>query len=223
MDYATSAGAFVLALALNAFSAGKTGELSRTASQSAVAAGGLNTDTRAFSIWGVFYTLYAVAYVWAGVQGERCFPAALAVAWIANAAWILLSSQALWTPALVSLLAYACCIVLALPGLTASEQHGSLQLAGVASAGLLLWLLVATLLNWQIVVPCQARALRALALPLVLLTAAALAGAGISAGSWGVGRALFACSVAAWIVAAIEGKLGGERLGTPPKEPSTAQ
>lgn len=220
MDYATSAGAFVVALAVNAALGGSTGELSARASRAAVEAGGLNPNTVTFSIWGVFYAIFLAAYAWA-LPGQASFPTPLAAAWVANAAWMILSSREEWSAALVTLPVYAACMCLALPALTGAGAAGPLQLAGVASAGLVLWLLVATLLNTQLVVPAWARTLRPLAVPLVCLVALGLAGGALLArGAWALARAVFVCGVTAWIVAGALGKLGGPRLGSQVEAPA---
>jgi peptidoglycan/LPS O-acetylase OafA/YrhL len=162
MSSATIA-AFLLALVVNGLVAPSMG-----ATAQRLEGAPLNPPGWAFSIWGVFYFLFAIGLLCWGLQGSAdALPLLLALAWLANAAWLAAVHFDNWALGLLLIVVYWLLALGALTQLKEGEGVG-FALISASMAGICVWLTLATLLNVEIVVPASGGAVKAAALPLVL-------------------------------------------------------
>jgi hypothetical protein len=196
-----SIAVFLIALVVNGVCAPALKGRAEQASSVAVAHNGLNPANWAFSIWGIFYVVFAIAYYQAWQGGCQELPLTLCAMWIANGSWLLSTAVDEWTAGLGILLAYIAFTLATLQQLPSVTAGGPLFTA--ACAGTLIWLLAATALNAQTAFPRSAQAIRDATFPLVGLGAWLLLV--YFAPSMGQGRGLFCAAVlgvGAWIFVA---------------------
>lgn len=166
---------FVIALCVN-FGLGPTlGRKSRAASEEAVAQGGLNPALWAFAIWPILYATFVVGFVMWFPNSSEPLPWVFCAAWLANIAWLLASCSDQWTLALGLICIYLAASIASLSELRSDPDVGlannAIGVLNVATASLTIWLVAAMLLNVQIVAPRYARAVKAVALPVLILLA----------------------------------------------------
>lgn len=192
---------------------GVSANLHQSFSASAIS-GGLNPKLDVFTAWIAFYGLYAIAYAWALCKDVH-LPAPLSFAWVTHAVWLVLATRSAWASALSALFANGFLLLVALPALTHSEASGALQVAGVASAGLIVWLLGLALVNHQLAYPAQARRVTGAAGPIVASASISLSVITTQTSccqplAWTGLRVSFTLAVGIWIVNCFMGNLRGK-------------
>lgn len=174
-----SIAVFIAALFTNCMLASKLGRISQKASVKAVANGGLNPSLWAFGIWGIIYTAFIIGYImWLPGSLQTPLPWCLSLAWVANVTWLLAGCYDQWQMAFVLILAYLCFALCSLKHLKLDDAYGlsshAFGILSVTTASLSVWLVAASLLNAQIVIPRHAYIINFFAVPVLLSVGAFL-------------------------------------------------